>query len=68
MLKMLAYIQRGFSNVTYTIASSPRQVLTTKIPTMHFAMVGWEKGSYGSWEKKFLCRIRQICSWKGKCV
>jgi len=35
-----AYNQRGFSNVTYTTARLTRQILTTNLPTMHFAMVG----------------------------
>jgi len=34
-----AYNQRAFSNVTYTNASLPSQMLTTKLPTMHFTMV-----------------------------
>jgi len=37
------YNQRGFSNVTWTTASLPRQMLTTKLFTMHFAMVGFRK-------------------------
>jgi len=37
-----AYNQRGFSNVTYTTGSLTRQMLTTKLPSMHFAMSkGW---------------------------
>jgi len=35
-----AYNQRGFSNVTYTTVSLPRQILTAMLPTMHFAKVG----------------------------
>jgi len=35
-----AYNQHGFSNVTYTTASLPRLMLTTKLPEMHFAMIG----------------------------
>ena len=35
-----AYNQRGFSNVTYKTVSLPRQMLTTQLPTMHFAVVG----------------------------
>jgi len=49
-----AYNQHGYRKVTYTTASLPRQMLTTKLPTMHFAMIGlWMKGSYGSWEDQF---------------
>jgi len=33
-----AYSQRGFRNVTYTTASLPTPMLTTKLPTMHFTM------------------------------
>jgi len=32
--------QGGFSNVTYTTASLPRQMLTTKLSTTHFKMIG----------------------------
>jgi len=36
-----AYNQHGFSNVTYTTASLPRQILTTiKLSIMHFAILG----------------------------
>ena len=35
-----AYNQRGFSNATYETASLTRQMLTTKVSTMHFAIVG----------------------------
>jgi len=38
-----AYNQSGFSNATYTTASLPRQMLTTKLFTMHFPMVGFSK-------------------------
>jgi len=31
------------ANVTYTTTSLPRQMLTTKLSTMHFAVVGFEK-------------------------
>ena len=31
------------ANVTCTTASVPRKVLTTKLFTMHFAVVGFEK-------------------------
>ena len=33
----------GFSNVTWTTASLPRPMLTAKLFTMHFAMVGFRK-------------------------
>jgi len=32
--------QSGFSNVTYATASLPRQLPTTKLPKMHFAVTG----------------------------
>ena len=32
--------QRGFNDVTFTTASLPRQMLTTKQPTNHFVMIG----------------------------
>jgi len=51
--------QPGFSNVTFTIASSPRQMLTTKLFTTHFVMVDLT-GTYGSLEDQFLWRIRLI--------
>ena len=35
--------QHGFSNVTWTTVSLPRPMLTTKLFTMHFAMVGFRK-------------------------
>ena len=33
------YNQRGFSNVTFTTGSLPRQMLTKKLSTTHFAMI-----------------------------
>jgi len=36
-----AYNQRGFSNVTWTTVNLPRPMLTTKLFTMYFAMVGF---------------------------
>jgi len=38
-----AYNQLGFSNVTWTTANLPRQMLTTKLFTMHLAMIGFWK-------------------------
>jgi len=35
-----AHNERGFSNVIYATASLPRQMLTTKLSTMHFARIG----------------------------
>jgi len=35
-----SYKQRGLSKVTNTTANLPRQLLTTKLSTMHFAMIG----------------------------
>ena len=35
-----AYNQRGVIHVAYTTASSLNQMLTTKLPTMHFAIIG----------------------------
>ena len=37
-----AYNQRGFSHVTCTTAGLSRQMLTTKLPTMHFAIIALE--------------------------
>jgi len=39
---MLA-INVDLASVTCTTASVPRQMLTTKLYTMHFAMVGFKK-------------------------
>jgi len=51
-----AYNQRGISKVTYTTASLPSQMLTTKPSAMHFAVVGLDNRKLlvmGPWEDQF---------------
>ena len=45
-----AYNQRVSINVTHTTSTLPRQISTTKIPTMHSTMIGLDQGfsNYGS--------------------
>jgi len=38
-----AYTQRGFSKLYLQTVSLPRQMLTTQLFTMHFAVVGFRK-------------------------
>jgi len=58
-----AYHQRGFSNATYTTASLPRQMLTPKQSTMHFAMAGF--GSYKLCEVNFFDVLDKMNAERG---
>jgi len=60
-----AYNQRGFNNVTWTTASLPRQTLTTKLFTTHFATVGFRK-LWVVW--RLISLTYKYEHWKGKCV
>jgi len=50
-----AHNQRGFSNVTYTTAGLSKQMLTTKLSTLRFTVVGldnrklWFMGRSNAW-------------------
>ena len=61
-----AYNQRG-ANVTYTTASLPRQMLTTKLSTMHCSCLV-ALGSYGHVKINFSDVLNNMNIEGGKCV